>query len=349
MNRAAWVALCLAGFGYAQQSVQPSSLAVSKRRAERALQAVDSRLQRLVDMRMRHDLGLLLELDADVVAVDGEASALAMDSMRKQLAELRASNAVLAGDYDAVRSMVADLHQKAGRGAPEPAGRDVGLSIPTPGARAAYADAGSAEPDRVNDLAAAAASIAAAPLTETQRPHRRDESLQLDPVVTLIHGSADHDQVARALFKAGQALMDRAAALRSEGQLDAAKDVADAAKERLDRAVVELRPLTDRPDAAFSALFYTSRSLELLFRYDERYGALSLSSNRGEFQRRAQAVRDPLLKILSRPEDAAVATDAAWRQAAKTADEHFRWMNINSVYDVNDEIEALTWPGRGRE
>ena len=73
-----------------------------------------------------------------------------------------------------------------------------------------------------------------------------------------------------------------------------------------------------------------------------------MGSNRGEFQRRAQAVRDPLLRILSRPENPGVPSDAEWRQAAKTADENFRWMNINAIYDATDEIEALTWPGRAR-
>ena len=342
MTRTAWIALCLAGIGYAQQPAQLNQLGVAKRRAERSLQSVDSRLQRLIDMRMRHDLGLLLTLDEDVVAVDGETSALAMDRMRNELAELNARNTVLAADYEAVRSMVADLHQKAVQ--PSSAGADVEaeLLIPTPGTRVV----GDAESELESGDEASARRPSAPRSDRVADANQVGDVVELGPVVTLIHGSSDHHLVARALFKAGQALMDRAERLRREGRSDAAKKTADAAKDRLERAVVELRPLTESNNASFASLFFTSRCLELLFRYDERYEGLSLGSNRGEFQRRAQAVRDPLLRILSPPEDSNVPSDAEWRQAAKTADEHFRWMNINATYDASDEIEALTWPGR---
>ncbi|MGK0205236.1 MAG: hypothetical protein ACI9S9_004324 [Planctomycetota bacterium] len=34
-----------------------------------------------------------------------------------------------------------------------------------------------------------------------------------------------------------------------------------------------------------------------------------------------------------------------WGQAAKTAMEHFRWMNVHSGFDQTAKIQSLTWPG----
>ena len=94
----------------AQDPVADTQLPEQLRTADRALQRVTVDLERLVDMRLRHDLGLLAELDEDVVRVAGGASSREMDRMRGVLADLQARNTVLAGEYDA-----ATRRQRRGR------------------------------------------------------------------------------------------------------------------------------------------------------------------------------------------------------------------------------------------
>ena len=54
----------------------------------------------------------------------------------------------------------------------------------------------------------------------------------------------------------------------------------------------------------------------------------------------------PLLRITVATEGQGVSGDQDWRQAAKTAMAHFRWMNLHGSYDVTDKIKELTWPGK---
>ncbi|MGK0264821.1 MAG: hypothetical protein ACI8UD_003483, partial [Planctomycetota bacterium] len=69
-----------------------------------------------------------------------------------------------------------------------------------------------------------------------------------------------------------------------------------------------------------------------------------------EFTRREQDVRDPFLQITARDIrktgiDGATEVLGLWGQAAKTAMEHFRWMNVHSGFDETATIQSLTWPG----
>lgn len=348
MSPRALLTLMVAAAAYAQGPVADAQRAEQLRLAERALQRVTVEVERLVDMRMRHDLGLIAELDEDVVRVEGETGTREMDRMRGVLAELMARNAVLAGEHDAARRLYAERRAAAGA-APQRAGAGDYLSVPAVGARVSA--------PFVSDLAADAATQAApAPAGEVRPTPVEPEDLgrlSLDPIRAQIHGSDDPLCVARSLYKAGQALTDRAAALRRHGQAAAAAAFDERARERLERALDELRPLSERPDAPFAAWFYESRCLELLFRCDERYPdesgkRLSLAEQPQAFQQRAQAVRDPLLRILSARERSEIDPDGAWQQAAKTAMEHFRWVNIHAGYDATARIEAVTWPGEER-
>src|SRR6185436_6465549 len=54
----------------------------------------------------------------------------------------------------------------------------------------------------------------------------------LEPIKAQINGTDDHGLVAHALFKAGQALMDRADALRAQGHGDAADQADGEARQR---------------------------------------------------------------------------------------------------------------------
>ncbi len=345
-------ALALAAALPAQDPVADTQLPAQLRTAERALQRVTVDLERLVDMRLRHDLGLLAELDEDVVRVAGGASAREMDRMRGVLAELQARNTVLAGEYDAATRRHAELKTLAAGGGGAPTEADDFLPVPTVGDRvfggvedaAAYADAAQAP-------AAPAGEVRPAPLGDQELG-----ALALDPIRVHIDGSDDDLCVARALFRAGQALMERGATLRRHGRADAARQLDERGYERLERALQHLKPVCEGADAPFVALFYESRCLELLFRFDERYPGddgerLSLATDARRFNARAQEVRDPLLRITG-PEEAGRASnksDQAWREAAKTALENFRWMNIHAGYDARARIEAVTWPGERRQ
>lgn len=339
----------------AQDPVADTQLPEQLRTAERALQSVTVDLERLVDMRLRHDLGLLAELDEDVVRVAGGASSREMDRMRGVLADLQARNTVLAGEYDAATRRQAELGTVAdgvGRVGPAPTGAGEFVAVPTVGDRvfggaedaAAYADTAQAP-------AAPAGEVRAAPLGDQELG-----ALALDPIRVQIDGSDDDLCVARALFRAGQALMERGATLRRHGRADAARQLDERGYERLERALQHLKPVCEGADAPFVALFYESRCLELLFRFDERYpGAdgerLSLTTDARRFNARAQEVRDPLLRITG-PEEAGRASsksEKAWREAAKTALENFRWVNIHAGYDARARIEAVTWPGERRQ
>jgi len=344
------IALAFAGAVVAQTPQDPVQLAEQKRLAERALQRVTADLERLIDMRLRHDLGLIAGLDQDVVHVEGEVTSRAMDRMRGELKELQAHNDVLAGEYDGVQQLVAKLNQQAGGSAP--------VQVPTapfvqrpPTERSALQPAyvGAGDVVAADTTAIQADPVPAAPLGETQRATVDREALgalALDPVQNYIDGSEDHLRVARALYQAGQALVDRGATLRRHGRQDAADALDERAKQRLERAIAVLEPVTSGDDAPFATLFYLSRCRELMFRIDERGGRLSLQGNRREYQSRSEAVRAPLLRITGATEEQGVSGDQEWRQAAKTAMAHFRWMNLHGSYDVTDKIKELTWPGK---
>ena len=191
-------------------------------------------------------------------------------------------------------------------------------------------------------------AVPAAPGGEVQpAPITRGDlgPLALDPVKHHIEGSDDHHRVARALYRAGQGLVDRAETLRRHGRADAARLLEEQARERLMCAIVELEPVTSGEDAKLASLFYLSRCREMMFRIDERKGDLSLEKDRSEFQRRSEAVRKPLVLITAKTQGSQVPYEQRWFQAAKTALDHFRWMNLHASYDVTKKITELTWWG----
>jgi hypothetical protein len=162
-----------------------------------------------------------------------------------------------------------------------------------------------------------------------------------------IVGCNDHQRVAAALLKAGQALVDEAAACRVAGDEATAKQLAERAVERLRRAIEVLAPHVRAKDAPFEVLFCQGRALELLFRHAERYDGLAPGAGGREWEKREQEVRTPWLQIAAR--DVVKAADAEvlgpWGKAAQTALEHFRWTNLHGSYDAAATIDAIVWPG----
>lgn len=316
------------------------------RTADRALQNTSAEVESLIDLRMRHDLGLVAELDDRLVRVENPATPREMATQRRELSELTKSTDYFRGEYEKLRAKVKLLNDAA-----TAAGNraDVGEMIPP---------TGSSRPRQITKASnPTPETMPAAPGVEmaTSTVERADlGALALDPLRAQIHGSKDHLRVAQALFKVGQALMDRGEELRKQGRIEVARELDDRAKARLERAIKELDPLMAEQEPAYVVLFYLGRCRELMFRYSEHHENLSLAAVPTEYSKRRASVREPFLQISARDVKkigaaGGVEVLGSWGQAAKTAMEHFRWMNTNATYDATNRIKALTWPGEDRQ
>jgi hypothetical protein len=319
-------------------------------RAQRQLQQNRAEVERLVEMRLRHDLGLPTEGDGSEFRPAAPASSDDMERARQELRDQDAATASLLERYNKLKAEADQLHAEAedraraaaqaGQFVVVPPANSVASRLPGDDPRAPFP-----RPD-----VPAAPAGEAAPAAPPPRAVAAVFDTALQPIRGQIHGSTDHQRVAQALFKAGQALMDRAQLARDQGHAEIAADLDARAKERLVRAADELAPLLAAPQPPYAALFYLGRCRELLFRLAERYDGLSLAAATREYQRREQEVREPFLQIAARdvhktgqrPE---VEVLGEWGKAAQSAMEHFRWMNLHAGYDPRAAIEALTWPG----
>lgn len=322
-------------------------------RARRQLQQNTAEVERLVEMRLRHDLGLPVESDGSVFRATTAPTSEALDRARQELRDQDAANASLLERYNRLRAEAERLHAETE--AKAQAARAAREFVVVPPANRIATGAGLGDPN----VPFAVLSTPAAPIAESAGPSSVPQSaaaatvaidLGLDPIRGRIHGSNDHQRVAHALFKAGQALMDRADAARALAQPEVARELDARAKERLERAVAELEPLLGEAEPPFAALFLLGRSREQLFRLAQRHEGLSLATSTRDFQRREQAVREPFLRITARDVQRTGARGEVellgeWGRAAQAAMEHFRWMNLHAGYDGRVAIESLTWPG----
>jgi hypothetical protein len=329
-------------------------------RMQRQLQASRGEGDRLLDLRMRHDLGLPTDSGERTFRQAQPVSTEAMERMHQELRDQEAENLTLVERFEKLRTAVDQLRADAAAkqsAAQDPDAVTVIPSVgsapvrgPTPGQRPFPV----AEPevDGAKDPTAGPSTVARDVGLDPGMVHA-----SLDAVQAQIHGSTDHLRVAHALFKAGQALMDRAVAARDragstkdQALLASAKELDERGKERLLRAIDELAPLLQPKDAPFEVLFCKGRCLELLFRHAERHEGLSLAGTPREWQQREQAVRDPFLMIAARDVTRSGTRGetevlGAWGKAAQSAIEHFRWMNVNAAYDALPAIRSITWPG----
>lgn len=319
-------------------------------RQQRALQSNRAEIERLIDLRMRHDLGLPKDQNDDVFTRRVESSSQAIDEMDRRLREETAVTDQTRRRFDELRKEVDQLRNAAASRLQEEERERSFITVPTSGSRISY---GEQEPGIPMPTQPSAVS-APAPSGESKPAPRISDAdlLGLDPVQAQIHGSEDHMRVAQALFKAGQVLLDRGESARNRGSAELGRELDDRARERLQRAVDELQPLLEQKAPPFVALFYLGRCRELLFRYGERHEGLSLGKNPAEYQQREQQVREPFLQITARDVSKAGERGQAqvlgsWGEAAQAAVEHFRWMNLRGGYDVRAKIESLTWPGEG--
>ncbi|MFO1031780.1 MAG: hypothetical protein U1F60_11920 [Planctomycetota bacterium] len=318
-------------------------------RTQRQLQQNRSEVDRLMELRLRHDLGLPADEGERTFQPPATPGTEAVERMRQDLREEDAATASLLDQYNRLRAQVeqlrADAEARAKKNAEAPF-----VLVPTAGSRqqpsatprvgGAGMPTGPAEPSPPQP--AGETAPVAAPALPTAAP--------LDRVKSQIAGSTDHQLVAQALFKAGQQQMDDAVRALELGHAELGKQLAERGRESLTRALAELAPLLEQKQPPYASLFYQGRCLELLFRHAERYEGLSLQSNAGEYQRREQQVRDAFLRITVRDvrktgERGDVEVLGAWGLAAQTAMKHFAWMNQNAGYDQTARIAGLTWPG----
>jgi hypothetical protein len=338
MRRGGLAALVLAG-GIAAQAGEPARLELA--RTEAALQQNRAEVERLLDLRMQHDLGLPVDRDQVQFRTEGPVATEVLEWQRQALRVEEQATATLLQRYGALQATAEQLQAKAAaeaRRRSEP--QDEWITVPKPGSAAAGPAGRAAGPEGAGPAAAAAPHAPA--------DHGAVRVVQnLGPVRSHIDGSEDHSRIAQALCRAALALMDRAAELRRLEQAAAAAELDAQARERLQRALDELKPMVAGPNAAFVDLFCLGRCREALFRLAERHDDLDLADRTKDWQRREQEVREPFLSIAARDVTVrnGVEQPGPWARAARTAMEHFRWMNLNAGFRPKSAVESITWPG----
>ncbi len=312
-------------------------------RTERRLRENRDRVDRLVDLRFRHDVGLPAEADPGR-PVAAPMSTADKERKLRELTDQDGYNASLMSRYNAMRKELTALQAEAAARAQDVASNQY-VVVPSVGD-------GRARPAMPRPAVEMAPQRKAAgddvPSVVPPLPAGASPAVKLTRVKAQIRGSEDHLKVAQALFRAGQELMDEAQRFRDEHDADTAIELDGRAKQRLDRAIAELEPLLAGKEPSFAALFCQGRCLELLFRYSERYEGLSLGASTRQYQQREQEVRDPFLAIAARDvrkEGAAGAVErlGSWGQAANAAVEHFRWLNQHGGYVPVVPIDSITW------
>ena len=317
-------------------------------RIEREKQQKAAEIDRLTDMRLRHDLGLPAEDDPTAPRPPGPVSTTNTARLQQECRDQEAATSLQLEEYNKVKAMVERLQAAA---ADRSAALEREESIVVPQAGTAQASQTRQAAEAVDTARPGpAAAIAKAPGAGAPAAVVGSVQDRLDPARGLINGSKDHLLVAQALFKAGQSLADAAGEARRQNRSEEAADRDKRAKERLLLALEELAPLVTEKEPPFAALFYQGRCRELLFRHAERYEGLSIGKTLKEFQKREQEVRDPFLSITARDvvkggKRGEVETLGPWGLAAQSAIDHFRWMNEHGNYAPRTAISAITWPG----
>lgn len=336
--------------GAAAQNPDGERAQAEIQRTQRQLQHNRAEVDRLLELRLRHDLGLPADEADRTFRPPAPIGSESMDRMRMDLREEDAATSSLLEQYNKLRAQVealkaeADARMASSEGGPSVVVPTAGSRLPAPaqGPGRAANDPPAAPLAQTQPAGEPVGVPAAGPQLPLMRP--------LDKPREWITGSKDHQLVAQALFKAGQQQMDDAARALELNQPEVARQFADRGRDSLKRGLDELAPLLKDKNPAFPALFYQGRCLELLFRYAERYEGLSITKNAADYQRREQEVRDAFLKITVRDVKktgprADIEELGPWGRAAQTAMVHFQWMNQHADYDVMQKIQALTWPG----
>ncbi|MFO1076866.1 MAG: hypothetical protein U1E73_03970 [Planctomycetota bacterium] len=313
-------------------------------RLQRQSERNRAEVQRLVDRRMALDLGLPTPPDP----FEARQKPLSTEEKEHLFAEARGEEARVAESLTRFNELKTQLERLQQDVAARTALRaeDEYVTVPSPGS-AQRRETG--RPTEAVDHGGGAAA-GRSPEEPIAAPPGQADVAPLGRVRGQIKGSSDHLQVAQGLFKAGQVLMQRAEQLREHGDAEGASTLDDRAKQYLGRAIAELAPLLAAKEPSYSALFCQGRSLELLFRYAERYEGLTLQGAAKLYQQREQEVREPFLAIAARDVTKTGARGETevlgpWGTAAQAAVSNFRWINQYGSYQPSTPIAAITWPG----
>jgi hypothetical protein len=317
-------------------------------RVEGQLQQNRAEIERLLDLRLQHDLGLPVERDVAQFRTEGPVATEVLERQRASLHAEEQTTATLLQRLGRLQAMAEQVQAQAAAKAKERRqGDDEWITVPKAGAPAA-GDEVSAEPH-----GGPGAVPPAEPGGEVRPADTGEVRViqNLEPVRGCIDGSEDHSRVSQALCRAAMALMDRASELRRAGQRPAADEVDANARERLQRALDELKPMVAAPNPAFVDLFTLGRCRESLFRLAELHDGLHLRDKPKEWQRREQEVREPFLAIAARDVTVknGVEQPGPWARAAQSAMEHFRWMNLNAGFRPKTAVESITWQGAQKQ
>lgn len=319
----------------------PDQLRGDLQRMQRELEQRRSESEQLLDERIRHDLGLPKSRDLEVFRAEVPATSPQIERARTSLDEEERSTANLLQRYERLAKEVERVRERKERELRQQRQAEEWLTVPAPAAEQRPVAPGRGPGPGVSVVGA----DARLPVPQAE-PQLRVVA-NLPPVKAQIQGSEDRSLVAQALFRAAQALVDRGRTLAQQGHAEAAAGCDAEAKQRLLRAIADLREVTAADDAALADLFWLGRCLELTFRIDERCNGLSLRKDARDYQRREQEVREPFLRITARD---VVVVDRAerlgtWGRAAQTAMEHFRWINLHGSFRPRIDLDSITWPG----
>ncbi len=339
-RRAGVVAFAVIAAALTAQDPEQARNALSK--AQRELQQVRGETESLLDARIRYDLGLPV---ADLACFRNEVPATTASTERQQqrLAEEDAATTTLLTRYEKLRQQVQQFQAEAAKQTQEQRREEEWVTVPVPG--------GSNAPRRRPDPEQVAVPLAAPGVGAEARASEPVRVVpNLDPIRAQIQGSSDRGLVAQALYRASQALMDRAADLRARGQTVAADQADDEAKQRLLRAISELESVTRAGTPAFADLFHLGKCRELMFRIAERRDGLSLVTDPKAYQKREQEVRDPFVAITARDvvTRAGAEQPGPWARAAQVALDHFRWMNLHAGFAPKVDPAAITWTNQAK-
>src|SRR5690606_36934955 len=114
-TRAAILGLCLTGVVLPAQvsGQEPTDVAAELARMQRSLSQNRGEVERLLDLRIRHDLGLSVERDAMSFQPTGPVTTEAMERARRELADQDAVTSTLAERYRKLKASVEQLRADA--------------------------------------------------------------------------------------------------------------------------------------------------------------------------------------------------------------------------------------------
>lgn len=334
--------LCVAVASGALLAQDPVQIRMEIDRMQRELQQAQSQGQDLLEARIRHDLGLPVTGELPVLRTEAgpSAAAPAIERAQLQLSQEESVTANLVGRYERLKSEVEALQREAQARAQAIKIDPEWQVVPTP--QPVQHDPRSMAQSQSNPMQA--------PVQQPARPDGESAPAQqlvatLPSVKGHIDGSDDHGLVAQSLLRASQALIERADQLRAQGLGDAADQALDEAKDRLDRALVELGEIEVGKNPPFVHLFRLGRCRELRFRIAERRDGLDPKTKPQDYAKREQEVRDAYVAITARDvvRRGEVEVLGPWGRAAQAALDHFRWVNLHSGYAPKADPKSIHW------